>query len=409
MLEGRSAALGAAATFTLGVALPVAMAPASKSSPLLLAVAAVLAVAAAAAARGPQALVRDAASALKTPAGVLSMALVALMALSILWAHDRAASARMYAGFIVPVLCGGLLLLAFPAAADRRRVLWWPLAVALASGIVLADLWSGLAMRHWLGARAVTFAYNRTLVTLVVLLPALLALVLLRGRPWHGLALLPLPIALASGESGAAVLGFLVVVAVLPIAWLLPVWIRRIGLVTTLLVLAASPFIGTLSRQALGQGFHQTLASAHSDDRVAIWLSFEAAARRRPILGSGFGSTLDMQKAPVAAEIAPERVTLLGASHPHNAFLQLWVEMGGVGAALAAMLVVSWFAAIGRSPARLQPFQLTWTAVVAAIALVSHGAWQAWWIAAVAAAAASFAALASELQETAGEGSGEPL
>ncbi len=177
--------------------------------------------------------------------------------------------------------------------------------MALACGLVLADLWSGLAFRQWLGARAVTFAYNRTLVTLVVLLPALLALVLLRGRPWHALLLLPLPVALASGESGAAVLGFLVIVAVLPIAWLMPAWTRRLGLAATLLALAASPFIGTLSRQALGQGFHQKLASAHSDDRVSIWLSFEAAARARPILGNGFGSTLDMQKAPVAAEIVP--------------------------------------------------------------------------------------------------------
>ncbi len=385
------------------------MAPASKSSPLLLAVAAALSVAAAVAARGPGALIGDARRALASPAGLLTAALLSLMALSILWAHDRAASARMFAGFIVPVLCGGLLLLAFPATADRRRVLWWPLAVALACGLVLADLWSNLALRHWLGARAVTFAYNRTLVTLVVLLPALLALIWLRGRPWHAVALVPLPVALASGESGAAVLGFLVVLAVLPIAWLMPVWTRRLGLAATLLALAASPFIGTLSRQALGQGFHQKLASAHSDDRVAIWLSFEAAAQRRPILGNGFGSTLDMQKAPVAREIAPERVTLLGASHPHNAFLQLWVEMGGLGAALAAMLVVSWFGAIGRSPARLQPFLLTWTAVVAAIALVSHGAWQAWWIAAVAAAAAAFAALASELAEAGAGGSAKPL
>ncbi len=409
MIEGRSAALGAAATFALGVALPVAMAPASKSSPLLLGIAAALAVAAATMARGAGALLRDAVRALTAPAGLLTMALLALMAVSILWAHDRAASARMFAGFIVPLVCGGLLLLAFPAVADRRRILWWPLAVALASGLVLADLWSGLAIRQWLGARAVSFAYNRTLVTLVVLLPALLALLLLRGRPWYLLALLPFPIALASGESGAAVLGFLVIVAVLPIAWLMPVWTRRIGLVATLLTLAASPFIGTLSRQALGQGFHQTLASAHSDDRVAIWLSFEAAARRRPILGNGFGSTLDMQKAPVAAEIAPERVTLLGVSHPHNAFLQLWVEMGGLGAALAATLFVSWFMAIGRSPARLQPFLLTWTATVAAIALVSHGAWQAWWIAAIAAGAAAFAALASEMDGAAARGPGGPL
>ncbi len=83
--------------------------------------------------------------------------------------------------------------------------------------------------------------------------------------------------------------------------------------------------------------------------------------------------------------------------------------MGGLGAALAAMLFVCWFGAIGRSPARLQPFLLTWTAAVAAIALVSHGAWQAWWIAAVAAGAAAFAAIASEMEQGAGTARNGPL
>ena len=396
--ERLAAKLGAAATFMLGVALPVAMAPASKSSPLLLAVAAALAMASALFTRGAADLLREARSALATPAGLVSLALLALMAVSIGWAHDRASSFRMFLGFAVPLMSGALLLLTFPSTADRRRVLWWPLAASLAAGLVIADLWSGLLLRNLLGARAVTFAYNRTLVTLVVLLPPLLALIMLRGRPWHALLLLPLPVALAAGESGAAVLGFLAVVAVLPVAWLAPRWTRWLGLAATLLALATAPLIGTLSRQALGAGFHQRLASAHSDDRVAIWLSFEAAAQRRPLLGNGFGSSLDMQKAPVAREIAPERVTLLGASHPHNAFLQLWVELGALGALLAGALCVFWFGRVGAAAKSLQPYLLAWTAVVAAIALVSHGAWQAWWIAAIAASAAAFAALAEELR-----------
>ncbi len=288
----------------LGVALPVAMVPASKSSPLLLAVAAALSAAAALAGGKAGALVRHARSAIAAPAGMAAASLLALMAVSILWAHDRAASFQMFLGLLAPLAAGAILLLAFPAAADRRRVLWWPLAAALTAGLVIGDLWSELAFREFLGVRAVAYAYNRTLVTLVVLLPPLLCLLWLRGRLWHGLLLLPLPVAVARGESGAAVLGLLVLVAVLPIAWLMPRWTRWLGLALTLLVVAASPFIGTAARQALGAGFHEKLASAHSDDRVAIWQSFEAAAQRRPLLGSGFGSSLDMQKAPVAAEIA---------------------------------------------------------------------------------------------------------
>jgi O-antigen ligase len=114
-----------------------------------------------------------------------------------------------------------------------------------------------------------------------------------------------------------------------------------------------------------------------------------------------------MQKAPVAAEVPPERVLLLGAGHPHNAFLQLWAELGLVGAILAALLAVRLFDAVGRLKPLLQPFVLTWIAVTSAIALVSHGAWQAWWVAAIAASAAGFLAIERELR--ADEASATPL
>jgi len=390
--------LGTAATIVLGVALPLLMTPASKSSPLLLVIAACLALAAAVVAEGEASVASRARAAAHSLAGLATLALCSLMAVSILWSHDRTASIHMFAGFAATLAAGAALLLAFPAVADRRRVIWWPLAAAVTAGIIIADLWSGLAFRDLFGARALSYAYNRALVTLVLLAPCLAALVMLKGRPWLALALLPLPVAVAAGESGAAILGLLVLCAVAPLAWLAPRWTRRLGLAAALLALALSPFIGALSRQALGPAFHQRLAGAHSDDRVAIWLSFEAAAQRRPLFGHGFGSSLDLQKAPAAREIAPERVVLLGASHPHNAFLQLWVELGALGAGLVGALFVFWFGAIGRSDSRLQPFLLAWTASVAAIALVSHGAWQAWWVAAIAAPAAGFAALAAELR-----------
>jgi O-antigen ligase len=392
-LQGAALGLGAAATLVLGVALPLAMAPASKSSPLLLCIAAALALGAAA----RSGAVKANPESFRSPAAMLTLALAALMAASILWSHDRTAAARQFVEFLVPLAAGAILVFVFPPVADRRRSLWWPLAAGATACLVAADLASGLAFRDFLGTRALSYAYNRTLVTLVVLTPPLLALAILGGRRWTLALLLPLPLAIALGESATAVLGLAIVALTLPIAWLLPRFVRLAGLGLTLAMLAASPFIGTMASRAIDGSVHKAMASAHSDDRVAIWRSFEATAQARPLLGNGFGASLNLQNAAVAREIPPERVTLLGASHPHNAFLQLWVELGAVGAALAAALFVLWYRWIGRADRRLQPYLLAWTAAISGIALVSHGAWQAWWVAAIAAGAAGFLALAREL------------
>jgi exopolysaccharide production protein ExoQ len=398
----RAAYPGLAATFVLGVVLPLAMTPASKSSPLFLGLAAVLAAAAAFRSSPADPVRATVTKALRTPVTLAAMALIALMAISCFWAHDRGASLNQLVQFVIPVTCGIVLALAFPGVAHKGRAFWWCLAAGMTALIVAIDIRTGLHLRQITGGRVADYSYNRAIVTLTLLAWPLLALVLVR-RQWLLLALLaPVPIAVYTGESQTAVLGMLVGVLVLPLAWLLPRLTNWLGLITVLGVLAISPFFGTLAGQALGARFHKVMEAGHSDDRVQIWLSFEAAAQKKWLLGNGFGSSLNLQNAAVAKEIAPERVTLLGASHPHNAFLQLWVELGLAGAALAALLFVFLFGAIRRAEPRLQPFMLTWVAVVCAIALVSHGAWQAWWVAAIAASAAGFLAIAHELRAEGG-------
>jgi exopolysaccharide production protein ExoQ len=398
---------GFAATLMLGMVLPLMMVPASKSSPLFLGLAAVLA-ATAAFYSGPTGGLRAAIDkAVHAPAFWAVATLTAFMLMSCLWAHDRSASLNQFAQFVIPSVCGVILALAFPGVADKDRALWWCLAAGLAGLIIIIDLKTGFQLRQLTGGRATDYSYNRSIVTLMLLVWPLLALVLMR-RQWLLLTLLvPVPLAVYTGESQTAVLGLLVGVLVFPVARFLPRLTNWLGLVTVLTVLAVSPYFGTLAGQALGARFHKAMEAGHSDDRVQIWLSFEAAAQKKWLLGNGFGSSLNLQNAAVAKEIAPERVTLLGASHPHNAFLQLWVELGLTGAALAALLFIFLFRAIRRADPRLQPFMLTWVAVVCAIALVSHGAWQAWWVAAIAASAAGFLAIAHECR--AESGSAAPL
>jgi exopolysaccharide production protein ExoQ len=392
----RARMLGGGATFVLGVLLPVMMAVASKSSPLFLGLSAALAAGAlAASATGiiRTEFARIAASPVTAIAGVL----LALMAASCLWAHDTASSLNQFAQFVIPTLCGLVLAVTFPHVARRDRMIWWLAAAGLTGLIVTVDIKAGLVLRQATGGRMMEYIYNRTIVTLVLLIWPLLALVAVRGAWKWAALLLPVPLAVLMGESQTAVLGLIIGLTVFPIARLLPGLTNRLGLAAVLITLAASPFIGSLAKHGLGATFHNTLQAAHSDDRVNIWLSFEAVAQKKWLFGNGFGSSLNLQNAPVAKQVPPERVTLLGASHPHNAFLQLWVELGAVGAGLASLLFIILFQAVHRADRRLQPYMLTWIAVVCGIALVSHGAWQAWWVAAIAASAAGFLAIGREL------------
>jgi O-antigen ligase len=384
---------------TLGVVLPVMLAPATKSSPLFLAIAAVLSVAAVWTEWGGGALVERFRTAALSWGGGACLALLALMAATIPLAHDPAASLHQFVQLLAVAVAGFALSLCFPDIAPRRRAVLFAAGIVLTAAIIFADLVSGLWLRGVTGGRETAYTYNRGAVTLTLLIWPAFALALSARKMWLALPILAvLPLAVFRGESGTAVLALLAGLAVFPIAFFLPRLTRWLGLAATLALLAVQPWFGSIMQVILGKSFHQRFESAHSSDRVDIWLSFEAAARAKWLFGNGFGSSLNLQNGPVAALIPPERVTLLGASHPHNAYLQLWVELGLAGAALAALLTVLIFRIIARMRPGLQPFVLTWFAVTASVALVSHGAWQAWWWAAIAASAAGFAALEHDLR-----------
>ena len=94
----------------------------------------------------------------------------------------------------------------------------------------------------------------------------------------------------------------------------------------------------------------------------------------------------------MAAAVPPPHRILLGAGHPHSAAIQIWAELGVVGALLGATvlgLALRSLSAVGPAGGPM----LALLAGVAAISLVGHGAWQGWWAAAVGAAIVWFRSL----------------
>lgn len=378
--------------------MPVGMAIAHRSSPVFLVTAALLALLGTVLEGEGRAFVDKVKSALAAPPGRTGLGFFAWSFVSIAWSAFPAVSLAAFGEFWIPVLAALALGLALPGRVPKWS--WWLFAgaLALACAMILFELNTGLSLRRDLGMRSASFIFNRPVLTILV--GAIPVLVFLATRPAPGwLAAVPLAglalVAAASSESGASGFGLAVAAAVFAASCLAPGLVRRAAMVGVVAVLVAAPFLGAIGDRLIPSSVHQGLSDSHSRDRIDIWMSFGAAIRQQPLLGGGFGVSPRMAETPVAAAVPAERRTLLGVGHPHNAAVQIWAELGVVGAALAAAVLVLTLLRLAGLPRRRLAAALSLLALVAAVSLVGHGAWQGWWAAAVGAAVAWFRSLPS--------------
>ena len=141
--------------------------------------------------------------------------------------------------------------------------------------------------------------------------------------------------------------------------------------------------------------------------RMMIWDFAVERIAERPLLGWGMEASREIpggRDRPTAAALDRMRVTDPGMRrwfaephvqilplHPHNGALQLWLELGGIGAAIAALL--AWFLGVAAARAPSPAAATGVLASAAVTAMLSFGAWQAWWVAAMLLAAAACAGL----------------
>jgi exopolysaccharide production protein ExoQ len=395
-----SATTSAAAWLTLIVLLPLIMAPASKSAPLLFSISVALAVVAVLIAGRVNSLLQNLSALTSAPAALVGIAVLGFAAVSCLWAHPAAAAFTQYAMFAGMVALACVSVVASGETAPRGWALFGLAALTITAIIMYVDMNTGLWLRRGLSNDAMFYRYNRGFVTLIVLFWPIAALALLEkakvGQMLGIIAGFIIGLSVFSSQSETAKIavlaGFLVFIA----ASFIPHVIRMLGLAVMLAILALSPVFGRMMKASIGALPENFVKEAHAGDRIDILMSFEAAVSHAWVFGHGFGSSQNMNMAPVARLVPQEVARMLGASHPHNTFLQIWVELGAVGAVLAGVLIILLFSWIGRLARPLQPFALTWVAVVAVIGLVSHGAWQPWWIALIGASATVFAVAARD-------------
>jgi O-antigen ligase len=314
------------------------------------------------------------------PAALLG-ALLLWGALSAAWSIDPGRS------LVLEMRLAGLFLVALALAAAASRVasprrLTLFLFAGTAIGIALAwgDLASAGGLSQYVSVRDFGAPrLNPIAAWLAILLLPASALLLCRGR-------VPLAVVVA-GVMPAAVLTLADTTAKAALALSLPVaallYFRRravahIAAALSIVVILSAPM--TLPRLARLPSVFATV-DAFKDSaghRLLIWSFTGDRIAGRPVLGWG----LDAARAIPGGkdEIRPGQEWL--PLHPHDAALQVWLELGAPGAALFALLVGLLWLRLG---------EVAWPPLYAAasggslaaalvIAFSSWGIWQEWWL-----------------------------
>ncbi len=330
-------------------------------------------------------------------------------AASALWAEQPRLVWSALAQFTVMSLAG-LALMSLDHALDakaRRDIETGLLAGVAIAWLLLAAEWaSGLLLERSIAARFFVreaypaFIFNRGAAMLALLAWPAALIASRRFGPWSGVAtVLAIVVLLTQFESMAALLGL----AGGGIVALCALRRPRATALALAVVLAAGTFAAPwIVRVPTGE-----VVAARGDvsisitHRIKIWRFVSDAIAERAALGWGLNAARELP-----GRLAPGGEMRIAASteesslHPHNVFLQVWVELGVVGAALLTLLLLHAVRAAhrlagpdggGRNEAAMALGTLTAGCLVAA---TGYGIWQAWWLAGLWLAAAFVGALA---------------
>jgi len=310
---------------------------------------------------------------------------------------------------------------ALPLALRRRAAMAALVGVGLASvlilldvaalGAVLTPLWGPEPNFEWRRT-----AYNRGETFIVMMLPLAGALAIgamgqqfqARRAAWALAAVGLAAAAVQVGASNSAKVALLVCAGVFLLVYLAPALLRLCLIVMALVTLTLPWIVDAFPPRALIDRSGAALQSIVH--RTIIWDFTLARIKERPVLGwgldasrrmpgggaevtvSGFakGATGERQVVEMTGQVMP--------LHPHNGVLQIWLELGGLGAVTASGLLA--LAAIRLPRRRLS--RAAKAAVAASltagftVALVSYGLWQGWWLASLFLMASLPALLSSE-------------
>ena len=316
--------------------------------------------------------------------------LVAWAAITSLWAPDSGRAAML------ALTLAAMMLLAHGAASaaqGARLMLWIGFGLVFGLAAAFADWQSGNALRAAVRGlkevpEALMFGLKPAASLMALLLPMGFAL------PWPWLARAALLLVGAGvlislpGETArlATIAGLAAALLSLAAPRLVP---RLIGAILGLAILVMPLLVGLIPKMPTA---NLPLSAVH---RLVIWDFTVARIAEKPLTGWG----LEASRAMPGGRAQPDTVTLdrlnitnpaqraflanphveVMPLHPHNGALQLWLELGGIGALLGAVLMLALGFAASRSAVPAVGAGMLASAAVTG--MLSFGLWQAWWVA----------------------------
>lgn len=207
--------------------------------------------------------------------------------------------------------------------------------------------------------------------------------ILTGGYVWIGLIIFRL-------DCDTAKVAFILSSAVFFIARLWPLFTAKVTMgVLAVLIMAAPLLPQTILKPDVATPITRHLTTKFSFyHRLHIYAFVASKIGERPLLGWGFDGarhrTFADQKRPHLQN--PQYDMALVPIHPHNAALQVWLELGVVGAILLTLIAAffPWSMVRGCRPGPGPwPFALGATISAVISALASFGLWQHWWLSAL--------------------------
>jgi len=324
--------------------------------------------------------------------GPLAMALLCLFAwgaVSCLWAPHPGDSLILIVQ-VLAVMLAGFMLIAGAETGDedvrRRSVAALGLAAAIFPLLIGTELLDDGIAAHLARGWREHFTFNPVLydrgaaIGSIVAWPIAFAL-WRRFGPRTAILFLALLLAfLFQLEMAAASLAFVVGGAVFLVSY----WKPRESLlaITALMLLGILVVPPVLVATGAGREFpdlvHELPDQATSaKHRLMIGQFVLGKIAVRPFTGFGFDSSRSIPGGQATAIMGQAVLPL----HPHNGILQIWLELGPLGAIAAAAIVTLVLRSIMRIGPRGPTAMATATfAAFMTIAVISFGIWQNWWL-----------------------------
>ena len=206
---------------------------------------------------------------------------------------------------------------------------------------------------------------------------------------WPLLGAMGVTIAIALLPLASGIVALLLGGLVFAVTWLRRETLFAVGLVFALYLLAA-PFLSTYAVNLDTIGTAGSSLPTSWQHRLEIWRFSATKALDRPLFGHGFDASREIGRAPNPVKIwnpdgsGRNYVDKGLPLHPHNAALQIWLELGLVGVAIiltGVLATLVWIRRVALPPYARATAAAGLTSFLT-IELLAYGVWQSWWHAA---------------------------